>query len=186
MTSVTTASSAAVANAYDFSTVKHLVDVGGSHGTLLAAVLDKFPGVRGTLFDLPHVIAEASARLASSPHAARITTIGGDFLESVPKADAYIIKGIIHDWDDASCTKLLANCRDAMEPDGRVLLVENLVSNAQEAAFVKLLDLEMLVVTGGRERTEAEFGALLQRAGLTLSRVVRTASPVVVIEAHVG
>jgi hypothetical protein len=183
MSSLTTGVSHAVANAYDFSPVKHLVDVGGSHGTLLSTIIAKFPSVRGTVFDLPHVIAEARAHLPAS-----IGAVGGSFFDAtLPKADAYIMKSIIHDWDDASCIKILANCRTAMEPGGRVLILEGMVSDAPEAVFTKLLDLEMLVVTqGGRERTEAEFGALLHRAGLKLTRVVRTQSPFCVIEAHAG
>lgn len=187
MTSLTIGTSAAVARAYDFSSVKHLVDVGGSHGIMLAGVIDRFPNVRGTLFDLPHVVAEANAKLASSPHRDRIATVGGSFFEPLPKADAYIMKSIIHDWDDASCVKILSNCREAMEPGGRVLIVEGVVTNAPESTFLKMLDIEMLAVThGGRERTEPEFVAVLHSAGLTLTRIVRTESPFCVIEAHVA
>ena len=185
MTSLTTGASAAVAKAYDFSSVKHLVDVGGSHGIMLAGVLDRFPTLRGTLFDLPHVVAEAKPRLATSPHKDRITAVGGSFFEPLPKADAYIMKSIIHDWDNTSCAKILSNCREAMEPGGRVLIVEGIVGDGPESTFIKLLDIEMLAVThGGRERTEPEFVALLHSAGLELSRIVRTESPFCVIEAR--
>jgi hypothetical protein len=187
MTSLTTGVSMAVTNAYDFSAIKHLVDIGGSHGILLSTIFAKFPTVRGTLFDLPHVVEEAKAKLASNPNRDRIAMVGGSFFEPVPKADAYIMKSIIHDWDDASCVKILSNCRTAMEPGGRVLILEGLVTKGPESTFTKLLDIEMLVVThGGRERTEAEFGALLHKAGLALTRVVRTESPFCVIEAHAG
>jgi hypothetical protein len=180
MTSLTVGVTAAVVAAYDFSEVKHVVDVGGSHGILAAGIAGKFPGVRATVFDLPHVIEEAKVRLANQ---ARVTTTAGSFFEALPKADAYIIKSIIHDWDDASCTKILSQCRAAMEPGGRVLVVEALVTPTPESTFVKLLDLEMLVVThGGRERTRDEYAALFKSAGLELARVVPTQGPFAVIE----
>lgn len=178
MTSLTVGVTHAVAGAYDFSDVKHLVDVGGSHGILVSGIVGKFPNVRGTVFDLPHVIDEAKARLGKG-----IETVAGSFFEALPKADAYIMKSIIHDWDDASCVKILSQCRAAMEPGGRVLIVESVVTNTPESTFVKLLDLEMLAIThGGRERTEAEYAALYQAAGMKLARVVRTQSPFSVIE----
>jgi hypothetical protein len=180
MTSLTIGVTAAVVAAYDFSEVKHVVDVGGSHGILAAGIVDKFASVRATVFDLPHVIAETSKHLAGN---ARISTAVGSFFEPLPKADAYIMKSIIHDWDDASCTKILAQCRAAMEPGGRVLIVESLITDGPESTFVKLIDLEMLVVApGGRERTRDEYAALFQSAGLTLSRVVATKGPFSVIE----
>jgi hypothetical protein len=188
MGSFTSSAAIAVAKAYDFSSVKHLVDVGGSQGVLLSGVLDQFPQVRGTLFDLPHVIEGARPVLAAGRHRDRIEAIAGSFLDGVPEgADAYIMKSIVHDWDDAHCVTLLSNCRKAMAPGARVLIVEGIVTDAPDAAFLKLLDLEMLVMTtGGRERTRAEFGALLQKAGLELTRVVATESPVSIIEAHAG
>jgi predicted transcriptional regulator len=177
---------AAVAKAYDFSGVKHVVDIGGSHGVLLAALLDRYPHLRATLYDLPHVIEAARKALATAPHAGRIEALAGDFLEGVPKgADAYIMKSIIHDWDDEHCVALLSRCREAMAPGGRVLVVEGLVTDAQEDTFLKVLDLEMLVMTtGGRERTHAELAALMRKARLDLVRVVRTESPMSVAEAH--
>lgn len=187
MTSLTVSVTQAVVQAYDFSTVKHLVDIGGSHGILVGGIVDRFPSVRATVFDLPHVVEEAKAKLAAHPHRDRISTAAGSFFEEVPKADAYIMKNIVHDWDDASCTKLLSRCRAAMEPGGRVLIVEAVVSDAPASTFAKLLDLEMLAVTsGGRERTEAEYAALLRSAGLALTRVVPTQGPFAVVEAHAG
>ena len=182
----TVATSHAVAKAYDFSEVQHVVDIGGSQGVLLSGILARYPKVRGTLFDLPHVIDGAKAVLARDPNAARIEAVAGNFLEGVPKgADAYIMKSIVHDWGDDHCIELLANCRAAMAPGGRVLIVEGVVIDAPESMFFKLLDLEMLVMTtGGRERTEAEFRALLKKAGLELARVVPTESPMSVLEAR--
>jgi O-methyltransferase domain len=185
MTSMTLFASAAITSAYDFSPIKHLVDVGGSHGILLSNIIDKFPTVRGTVFDQPHVVEEARALLVSDLHRERIALVSGDFFEALPSADGYIIKSVLHDWDDASCAKILGNCRAAMEPDGRVLIVEGLVTDSPESVFAKLLDIQMLVVTqGGRERTAAEFGSILRTAGLALTRVVSTHSPFSVIEAR--
>jgi hypothetical protein len=184
----TTAVGRAVAKAYDFSDVKHLVDVGGSQGVLLEAVLDAFPQVRATLFDLPHVIDGARPRLAAGAHAGRIELAPGSFLDAVPAgADAYIMKSILHDWPDDVCVTILSKCREAMAPGGRVLVVEGVVTNAPQATYLKLLDLQMLVMTsGGRERTEAEYAALFTRAGLRLARMVPTESPMGVIEARAG
>jgi hypothetical protein len=182
----TTAAGRAVAKAYDFTDVKHLVDVGGSQGVLLSAVLDAFPQVKATLFDLPHVIDGARSRLAAGRHAGRIEVAQGSFLDAVPAgADAYIMKSILHDWPDDVCITILSKCREAMAPGGRVLVVEGLVTNAPQAMYVKLLDLQMLTMTsGGRERTEAEFAALFGRAGLRLVRVVPTESAMSVVEAR--
>ena len=180
MTSLTIGVTHSVVEAYDFSEVKHIVDVGGSHGILGAGIAAKFPNVRATIFDLPHVIDEAKKQLADRP---RVATAAGSFFEALPKADAYIMKSIIHDWDDASCVKILQQCRAAMEPGGRVLIVESLVTPGPESTFTKLIDLEMLVVShGGRERTHEEYAALYKTAGLTLSRVVPTKGPFAVIE----
>jgi hypothetical protein len=175
----------AVAEAYDFSGIRQLVDVGGNLGALLSSVIARFPTVQGTLFDLPEVVKTAPAALEHFPHKNRIELVAGSFFEGVPKgADAYIMKAIIHDWSDEDCVRILRNCREAMEEGGRVLIVEQIITDKPEAVASKLLDLEMLVMThGGRERTEAEFTALLTAAGFRLSRIVPTRSPVAVIEA---
>jgi hypothetical protein len=182
----TAAAGRAVAKAYDFADVKHLVDVGGSQGVLLGAVLDVFPQVQATLFDLPHVIEGARSRIASGRHVGRIELVAGSFLDAVPAgADAYVMKSVLHDWPDDVCVTILSKCREAMAPGGRVLVVEGLVTNAPQATYLKLLDLQMLVMTsGGRERTEAEFAGIFERAGLRLVRVVPTESPVSVVEAR--
>jgi C-methyltransferase len=185
MVSFTGVTGAAVAGAYDFSSFKTIVDVGGGHGALLAMIAAEHPAVRGIVFDRPEVMAGATAFLAAQRLAERIQTVPGSFLDAVPAgADAYIMKHIIHDWDDERSAAILSNCRKVMAPGGRVLIVEQIVTDRPDAAFVKVLDLEMLVMTsGGRERTEVEFGRLLQRAGLTMTRVVATASPVSIVEA---
>jgi hypothetical protein len=174
----------AVARAYDFSAFETLVDVGGGHGALMAAVVNQHPRVRGVVFDRPEVVAKAPALLSAEGVADRVRVEAGDFLASVPAgANGYIMKHIIHDWDDEHCVRILSNCRTAMAPGGTVLIVEQVVSDRAEAVFSKLSDLEMLVMTpGGRERTEAEFGALVASAGLRMTRIVPTETMVSIVE----
>ena len=188
MTGLSLASGNAVAAAYDFASVRKLVDVGGGHGALLSLIMDHFPNLRGVLFDRPEVIQSAGDVLKRGGHAADIETVAGDFFKGVPAgADAYILKHIIHDWDDEHCIQVLSHCRRAMDPGGRVLIADFVLSDRPEAALSKWIDLEMLVMTpGGRERTEPEFSSLLARAGLRLGRVIPTASPVSVLEAFAG
>jgi len=185
MTELSAASGDAVAAAYDFSPLRRLVDVGGGHGTLLSLIIDRFPKLEGVLFDRPEVIEGARDVLKRGGHAAGIETVAGDFFESVPRgADAYLLKHILHDWDDEHCIRLLSQCRRAMAAAGRVLIVEFVLSERPEATPTKWIDVEMLVMTsGGRERTEPEFSALLARAGLRLARVIPTEAPVSVLEA---
>ncbi|MGA1236684.1 MAG: methyltransferase [Limisphaerales bacterium] len=175
----------AVCQAYDFTGINHIVDVGGGHGYLLSSILDKVPQATGTLFDLPEVIENADPTLKATGNFNRITKAGGNFLDGVPaNADAYIMKHIIHDWDDPRCVKILQHCKNGLRPNGRILIVEQVLSDAPESAFAKVLDLEMLVITpGGRERTAEDFQHLLNKAGLHLSRIVPTESPVCIIEA---
>ena len=174
---------AAVA-AYDFSGVRRLVDVGGGHGALLAAILARHPEMRGVLFDQPDVVRGARPNLERAGVAARCELMGGDFFRSVPGgADAYILSAILHDWSDEDAAVLLQNIRRAIADGGRLLLVESVIQPGNTPDFGKLLDLEMLIACGGRERTEAEFRALLAAAGFRLARVFPTASATSVIEA---
>jgi O-methyltransferase domain/Dimerisation domain len=175
----------AVAAAYDFSAVGKLVDVGGGTGNLLTTILRANPKLRGVLYDVPHVAAEARGLVAERGLLDRCEIVEGSFFESVPTGgDAYLMSHIIHDWDEASCLRLLGNCRRAMADHGRVLLVEMVIPPGNEFHPSKLLDVVMLTLTpGGRERTEADYGALFEKAGLKLTRAVPTASPVSVIEA---
>ena len=167
----------AVIDAYDFSGIQTLIDIAGGHGRLLAGVLEAYPSMRGVLFDLPHVL-EGARRVS------RCEYVSGDFFVSVPPAgDAYIMKHIIHDWDDERALQILRNIRQAMKPDARVLLVEAVIADGNNQDFGKLLDLEMLVSPGGKERTAAEYEELFTRAGLRLTRIVPTKSPYSVIEA---
>ncbi len=183
MTSYSAMTAAAVAGTYDFSGIKKLVDVGGGHGALLSAIIARHPNIQGVLYERPEVIEGAGPVLKQLGQANKIETAVGDFFENVPEgADAYIMKHIIHDWDDDKSIKILGNCREVMAPGARVLVVEQVISDAAEAIMGKMFDLEMLVI-GGRERTEEDFAAVFSKCGLKLSRVVRTESPVAVVEA---
>lgn len=174
MTSIAGSVHQAIANAYDFSGIELLVDVGGGHGRLMEILLMRNPLLRGVVFDLPHVAAQAQRRLESSPVADRCRAVGGNFLEDIPvPADAYIMTAVLHDWDDAACIAILRNCRKAMRPDARVLLGEFVLKPTNEPDLGKLVDLEMLVILGhAKERTADEFRALLDAADLSLRRVV--------------
>jgi len=189
MASISGTENAAVARAYDFGTLRTLVDVGGSHGHLLGTILRRHRRLRGILFDQPQVV-EAAARsdfLTASDIAARCEVRGGSFFEGVPTgADGYLMKYIIHDWDDERSLRILRNCREAMAPDGRVLVVEHVVESGNGQDWAKLLDINMLVSPGGQERTRPQFRDLFARAGLRLRRVVPTAAPVSVLEAVRG
>jgi hypothetical protein len=185
MTSISGAENPAVAAAYDFSKVGTLVDVGGSHGHLLAAILEANRGVKGVLFDLPPVLEQARAApyVGARKIAGRIELTPGDFFQSVPAgADAYIMKYILHDWDDDLCVKILENCRCAMAPNGRVLVVDTVIPPGNDPHWGKLLDINMLVGPGGRERTRREFEQLLARAGLKVRRIIPTACPLSIVE----
>jgi hypothetical protein len=185
MTSVSGFENPAVAAAYDFSRVVTLVDVGGSHGHLLAAILKANPKLKGVLFDLPQVLEQArnAPYVGDRRVAGRIELTPGDFFQSVPRgADAYIMKYILHDWDDDLCVKILENCRRAMAANGRVLVVDTVIPPGNDPHWGKLLDINMLVGPGGRERTRSEFVALFARAGLKLKRIIPTASPLSIVE----
>jgi len=174
----------AVTGAYDFTPFGKIVDVGGGHGGLLTAILRAAPDARGVIFDQPQVAAGARASVEAAGLASRCETAGGDFFESVPEGgDAYVLKWIVHDWDDERALRILRNCRRAMREGGRLLLVEGVVPEGNEPAMAKMMDLQMLVMTGGRERTAREFRALLAEAGFEMTRVVATNSPVSIVEA---
>lgn len=171
--------------AYDFSACKLIVDVGGGHGALLAAVLGQAPGARGVLFDVPQVAAGAGDVLTAAGVAGRCEVQGGSFFESVPAGgDTYLLKTVIHDWDDDRSLAILRNVRSAITPDGRLLLFEMVLPEGAPAHLGLLLDLEMLVAAGGQERTRGEYAELLSQAGFRLQRVVPTTSPMTIIEAR--
>jgi O-methyltransferase domain/Dimerisation domain len=173
----------AVVAAYDFSRVHRLVDIGGGSGLLLTTVLAANPTLHGVLFDLPHVAAEAHRRIADEGLSDRCVARGGDFFESVPEdADAYLLKWILHDWDDNRATAVLRQCREVMGPDDRILVVEAVIPPGNDPAFAKWLDLTMLTITGGRERSAAEYDELFAAADLRLTRVLSTSSEASILE----
>jgi 2-polyprenyl-3-methyl-5-hydroxy-6-metoxy-1,4-benzoquinol methylase len=178
------AETAAVAAAYDFSKLKTIVDVGGATGNLLTAVLGSAPGARGVLYDLPHVVRDAPTLIQSRGLAERVTIESGSFFERVPVGgDAYLLSHIIHDWSEAQCLTILDHCRRAMNPDGRLLLIEMVLPPGNTSHPGKVLDMMMLVGPGGQERTEQEYAKLLAQAGFQLNRIVPTDSAASVIEA---
>lgn len=173
--------------AYDFSGIGTLVDVAGGHGGVLIPILQKYPSMRGVLFDLDHVIAGAAPRMRAAGVEGRMSTVAGDFFKAVPEGgDAYIMKHIIHDWDDERSVTILRNIGTAMKPGGRVILIESILRPGNEPDFGKLIDFEMLLLPGGRERSEAEFRALFEKAGFALTRIVPTQSPLSVLEARIN
>jgi hypothetical protein len=165
---------ATVVGSYDFGRCRTVVDVGGGNGALLAAILTANPEIRGVLYDVPEVVAGAGRLLAEAGVGDRCDRVGGDFFDAVPPGgDAYVLANVVHDWDDERAARILANCRAAVEDDGRVLLAEALLPDGVAPSPAKVMDLAMLAVTpGGRQRTGAEHRELLRRAGLRLSRVV--------------
>jgi hypothetical protein len=169
--------------AYDFAGIKKLMDVGGGHGGLINSILEKNPGMTGILFDAPQVVAGAKATLAAATVADRCEVVGGDFFQSVPAgADAIILKWIIHDWNDEQSVAILKNCHQALPDKGKLILVEAVVPATSEPHFSKFIDLNMMIMTGGRERTESQFRKLYEDSGFTLTRIVPTESPFSVIE----
>lgn len=170
--------------AYDFGESGTLADIGGGQGALLSTILRKHPGLHGILFDIGHVAEGARPVLESLGLASRCQIVAGDFFQGVPAADNYVMKSVIHDWDDERSIAILKNCAKAMRsPGGKVILLEMLIGPANEPGIAQWIDIEMLAIAAGRERTETEYAELLAKAGLRLARVVRTPSPLAVIEA---
>ncbi len=184
MTDLTATLIEAFLDSYDFSSLNTVVDVGGGRGSLIAAILKANPTLKGILFDVPSVIEDAPPQLVANSVVERCALVAGNFFESVPVGgDAYLLKWIVHDWDDEKAIAILKNCHQAMQDNGRLLLIEQVISPGNEPSFGKLLDLNMLVMMGGRERTETEFRSLLQAAGFQLTRIIPTVSSMSAIEA---
>lgn len=174
----------AVAEAYEFSHFKTIVDVGGATGNLLATILARHSEPSGILFDMPHVVSDAPAFLRERGVAERVSIHSGDFFKGVPAGgDAYLLSHVIHDWSEDQCVTILDNCRKAMAQNGRLLLVEMVLPAGDVPHPGKMLDMVMMVLPGGQERTEAEYAGLLSKAGFRLTRVVPTVSAVSIIEA---
>ena len=169
---------------YDFSRVRHIVDVGGGDGGLLLAILEANPHMRGTVFDRPQVVEAARQAIESRGYRERCQAVGGDFFQAVPPdGDLYVLKFILVDWKDPEALQILQNCRAAITGDGKLLVIEMTIPDNNTASPGQLFDLNMLVMTGGQERTQSEYAALLTEAGFSLNRVVPTGSPFQVMEA---
>ncbi len=178
---------AAVAAAYDFSVFERIADVGGGNGAILCGLLKANPKLRGFVFDQPHVVERAKAHVEAQAMADRCDLVGGSFFESIPSgADAYLLKHVIHDWDDEKSAVILRNCREALPPDGKVLIIEGVypaqIDTSIGSRGAAANDVNMLVVAGGRQRSEAEFRQLYAASGLRLTRIIPTLAPVAVIE----
>jgi len=188
MTSFSRIIAPALLKAYDFSGIDTLMDVAGGHGAVLCEVLTAYPKMKGILFDLPNVIQEANCHICSLKLDDRCTTIHGDFFESIPAgADAYYMQHIIHDWADEPALKILGNVRRALEgkPDGRLIVMDSVLVENSKPNPAKWLDLEMLLMPGGRERTEGEWRDLFARANFEITRIVPVQMSTSVIEARV-
>jgi hypothetical protein len=184
MRSFSVATGAAVAETYDFSGIGALADIGGSQGFNLSLVLQKYPDMRGILFDLPAIVKGASSFIKSCDLESRIDVRSGNFFESIPSgADAYLLKHILHDWSDEDCLRILKNIYAVAEPGTKLLVVEAVIGARNEHEFAKILDIQMLVHLRGKERTQAEWKELLHAAGFQLTRVVPTPSFAHVVEA---
>ena len=180
MVALSLGSNEAIADAYDFTPFARVVDVGGGHGQLLSAILARNPHLSGVLFDLPSGV--AAAQQGAGGDLPRTEFVAGNFFESVPAGDIYVIKKVVHDWNDEHAAVILRNCRKAMQPNGKVLLAETLVPPGDEPDGIKSIDVVMLVVTGGLERTEAHYASLFGAAGLRLERVIQTRGPISILE----
>lgn len=174
---------AGITSCYDFSDIKHLVDVGGSRGALLLEILKQNPSMRGTVFDLPPVIEVTEKALADSPLRSRVDLVAGTFFESVPEgADAYMLKHILHDWPDAECRTILRTIRRAIPSHGRLLVFDALLV-PEAPPWAHWLDVHMLVLQDGKERSPQEFAALLAETGFEMTQAVPIPAPVAIIEA---
>ncbi|HXZ93416.1 MAG TPA: methyltransferase [Burkholderiales bacterium] len=187
MADLTRQAATAVADAYDFAPVRVVADIGGGSGALLIGILGAHPHLRGIVFDQPHAAERARKAIVESGLAHRCEAVGGDFFRGVPPgADAYILKHVIHDWDDDRATKILMNCHRAMHGNGRLLIVEPIYPLRADPSFANRRaftgDVNMLVSTGGRQRSESDFRALYEAAGFALHRIVPTRAGVSVVE----
>jgi len=185
MTSLSHRDAQVVSNAYDFSGFSRLVDIGGGNGFLLAEILKTTPELKGVLFDLQDVISNSQSIFKKFDLLDRVKFISGDFFNSVPSgADAYIMKYVLHDWDDEQASLILKNCALSKNSGGKILIIDNVIPEGDNPHLGKLHDIEMMVMTGGRERTASEFEALLNSAGLNLINITPTESTLSIVEAE--
>ena len=187
MTNLSQNAVAAILDAYDFTGIETLVDVAGGHGLLLTSILQRYPNMKGIVFDLTHVVSGANERIQQLGLSNRCEAVAGDFFQSVPQGDAIIMKHIIHDWDDDRAIAILKNCHRVLSAKGssaRLLLVEGLLASRNEPDFSKIMDVEMLMLPGGRERTEDQYGKLFDRAGFKIQQCIPTNSKYAIVEAR--
>jgi hypothetical protein len=170
-----------VARILDTRSATVIADIGGAGGSLLHAVLQANPAPSGIVFDLPNIAEIAKSAAAEVGLERRVTSVGGDFFEAVPAADLYLLRYILHDWDDAACIRILQNCRRAMLPGGRVAVIEQVLGDIGQPGPAPLMDLNMMVMLGGRERSETEYGQLFAAAGLRLATTIETNTPMATI-----
>jgi hypothetical protein len=174
---------AAILAAYDFSEFATIVDVGGGQGTLLAALLGTYPHLRGVILDRNEVAEGAGRLLAQAGLTERATFVAGNFFQAVPPGgDGYLLKSVIHNWDDAAARSILRNCRKAMRPDAHLIVMERVIPTANVPSEAKLFDINMLVTVGGKERTEEQYRGLFDTAGFDVAGITATASPLTLIE----
>jgi hypothetical protein len=184
MTNLTSQAALAIVLAYDFSGSRVVADIGGGHGVLLDSILRSNPSITGILFDSAQVVEGSMLPGARHGIDERRQSISGDFFESVPAgADAYILKNVLHDWSDEQAVRILKNCRRAMGPKAKLLIIELVLPLSDDLAFGSLLDLNMLVMSGGRERTKEEYCTLLENGGFHLTQAIPTLSPLSILEA---
>ena len=183
MTGIHGRETGAILDAYDFSDIKVIADIGGGNGSKITAILQSYPKLQGILFDLPHVVERARPNIEAAGLSDRCQLVDGDFFQSVPAgADAYLMRHIIHDWDDDKSHAILSNCHAVMSPSQKLLLVESVIPPGNDPFMGKFLDLTMMLIPGGKERTEPEYRQLYDSAGFELTRVIPTGTEVSVIE----
>ena len=185
MSGMTAAANEAILSLYDFSKFKTVVDIGGGHGGLITTILKANPEAKGILFDSPQVVGGAKPKLEQAGVADRCEVVPGDFFAAVPAGgDAYVMKWIIHDWEDEKAITILKNVRAQIQPEGRLIIVDCIVPEGDEPHFAKTFDLNMMVMTGGKERTAAEFEKLVSAAGFKLLQVIPTELPTGIVVAE--
>lgn len=183
MNDLTATVSQAASHAINLENVSCAVDVGAAGGAFLVALMKASPTLRGIAFDLPNVAQSARIAAAEAGVADRMSVVGGDFLDSVPSGDLYLLKHILHDWDDQACVAILGNCLRAMKPGGRIAVIELVLGEIGEPGLAPLMDVNMMVMLRGRERTFAEYGALFKAAGFGDVKIAPTSTPMAVLEA---
>ena len=183
MTSLTSTVAKETARLINVSGLDTVADIGGAGGAMLHNLLQLHPDLYGIVFDRPQVVASARAEAVRLGLQERVTAVGGDFFESVPEADLYLLKHILHDWDDEACICILRNCRRALRPGGRIAVIELLIGEIGEPGIAPLFDATMMVMCSGRERGLVEFQRLFEAAGLAAPKVTKTNTPMVILEA---